>query len=305
MSIETIPLFGLGTWRSEPNEVGNAVKEALKIGYNHIDCAHIYQNESEIGEAFKSSFNSGINRNDIWVTSKLWNDSHRPEHVKSALKHTLSNLKLDHLDLYLIHWPIAFKHGITFPSIKDEYELIENIPISETWQALEECVKEGLTRQIGVANFTINKLKPLIKNSEIKPTVNQVELHPYLAQNDLKDFADENGVILTAYSPLGAPHLERNVDMIKIMEDDIVVNIAKEKDLSPAQVLIAWAINRGTSVIPKSSNPGRLKQNLEASYIDLSKTEMEQLNSLDKGLRYIDGTFFTTKSPYTTEYLWG
>ena len=301
-----IPDFGLGTWRAEPNEVGNAVKEALQIGYKHIDCAHIYNNESEIGDAFKSSFSSGINRNDIWITSKLWNDSHRPEHVKDALKLTLSRLQLDHLDLYLIHWPIAFNHGIVFPENREGYLTLNEVPVIETWQAMEECVKDGLVKQIGVANFSVSKLTDLNSKSDIKPSVNQVEIHPYFPQNDLKKYCDNEDIVLTAYSPLGNPGLDRNPENPKILQDQQIKQIADSLKVSPAQVLIKWAIQRGTSVIPKSSNPNRLKENFEAQQIELSSEDMDIINSLDRDLRYIDGSFFTQNgSPYTLDDIWG
>ena len=182
----SIPAFGLGTWKSQKGEVYEAVKRALQIGYRHIDCAPAYTNESEVGKALQEMQDDKIvQRDDLWVTSKLWNNAHKPEDVEGALRKTLTDLRLDHLDLFLIHWPVAFKPEVFFPKSPADYLPLEEVPIRDTWQALEECVEKGLTRKIGVCNFSTKKLEDLLAGATVAPMMNQIELHPYLQQQDM------------------------------------------------------------------------------------------------------------------------
>jgi alcohol dehydrogenase (NADP+) len=178
---DKMPALGLGTWKSAPGDVKKAVIEAIKIGYRHIDCAAIYGNEKEIGEAFTECFEIGIvKREELWVTSKLWNDSHKAEDVRPALEKTLSDLGLDYLDLYLMHWPVAFRKGIVFPENDEGYIPLSEVPIAETWRAMQDVQKIGLTKHIGTSNFSSKKLQHLIDLGGQGPEMNQVELHPYL-----------------------------------------------------------------------------------------------------------------------------
>ncbi|MEM9389122.1 MAG: aldo/keto reductase [Bacteroidota bacterium] len=303
-----MPLFGLGTWKSEKGQVFDAVLEALKQGYRHIDCAAIYMNEDEIGEAFTKAFSEGIvKREDLWVTSKLWNTEHQREHVAPALQKTLSDLKLDYLDLYLIHWPVVIRQGVLSPKSADDFQSLEEVPISETWRAMIECVHAGLTRHIGVSNFSIKKLQQML-SEEIVPEMNQIEMHPLLQQKEMLTFCNEHHIALTAYSPLGSR--DRPAGLVKAAEPDLFENevinkIANAHSCSPAQLLIAWAVNRGTAVIPKSVNPVRLRQNLDAASIALSADEMKQIALLDKHYRYLDGSFWIAEgNSYTLENLW-
>ncbi|MFY0625911.1 MAG: aldo/keto reductase [Reichenbachiella sp.] len=304
-----IPALGLGTWKADSGEVYKAVREAIKIGYRHFDCASRYENEKEIGAAIHDAIMVGeVNREELWITSKLWNTHHRAEDVIIALKKTLQDLGLDYLDLYLIHWPVAQKRDVLFPLKKEDLISLKKIPLEETWQGMEECVMTGFTRNIGVANFSVKKLKKVNKTANIKIAMNQVELHPLLQQPSLLEYCAKNDIVVTAYSPLGSRDRPARMkaqdepDMFQISE---IESIAKNHKCSPAQVMIAWAIQRGTVVIPKSTNPERLAQNLAAADIFLSEEEMTSMSSLDQHFRYVKGDFFCLKgSSYTIEGLW-
>ena len=306
---DRMPVLGLGTWKSEPGDVYNAVKEAIRIGYRHIDCAPIYGNEPEVGRALAECFNEGIvARKDLWITSKLWNDSHAPEDVRSALEKTLSDLKLDYLDLFLIHWPVSLKKGVYFPESSKDMISFDDLPALKTWTAMEALVDAGLCRHIGVSNFSIAKLKALLDSARLKPEMNQIELHPYLQQSAMLDFCSQNKITLTAYSPLGSfdrPVLLKAANEPKLLEDSTVLAIAALRGISPAQVLISWAIQRGTVVIPKSVNPARMKENLAASDISLPQSEMQKIAGLNRHFRYVNGEFWAIEGgPYTVANLW-
>ncbi|WP_286743516.1 aldo/keto reductase [Roseivirga sp. UBA1976] len=306
---DKIDAIGLGTWKSEPGEVYNAVREAIKIGYRHIDCAWIYKNEKEIGQAFADAFAEGdVTREELFVTSKLWNTYHHPNDVEENIRETLQDLQLDYLDLYLMHWPVAVKKGVGFPEKADDFISLEEIPLIDTWKAMEKLVDLGLTRHIGVSNFNIPKLQELIKEARIVPEMNQVESHPLLAQTELLEFCKKHDILYTAYSPLGSR--DRSAGMKNNDEPDMfklprIQAIAKNHGVHPAQILIKWAEARGTCVIPKSVNPQRLKANLESANIPLSDYEIMEINKLDMGYRYIDGKFWEREGgPYTAESLW-
>jgi len=306
---DAMPILGLGTWKSAPGEVYEAVKAAIRLGYRHIDCALIYGNEAEIGRALSESFQAGtVSREEMWITSKLWNDSHAPADVQSGIKQTLADLQLDYLDLYLIHWPVAIKKGEGFPLNKDKLISLDELPITKTWQAMESLVKGSLTRHIGVSNFSIAKLKSLLATANHPPELNQVELHPYLQQTDLLKFAQANNIFLTGYSPLGSsdrPDSLKAEDEPVLLEDPTIAEIAAKHHVTPAQVLLGWAIQRGTAVIPKSVNPKRIEQNLAAAEVSLAEEDMEAIAALDRHRRYVDGSIWVVADgPYTLANLW-
>ncbi|NND32539.1 MAG: aldo/keto reductase [Saprospiraceae bacterium] len=306
---DKMPLFGLGTWKSNDRDAYKAVREAIRIGYRHFDCAARYENEKEVGEAFSDAIAAGeVKRKELWITSKLWNNAHLPEHVQPNLEATLRDLQIEYIDLYLMHWPVALKPEVIFPAKGDEFLSLDEIPLIDTWKALEKCHKMGLARHIGVSNFNIPKIEKLIAQGGMTPECNQVESHPFLQQPKLFAYCQENHIAYTAYSPLGSQdrpaRLKKETDPL-ILEHPTVMDIAKETNSTPGQVLIAWAVQRGSAVIPKSSNPGRLRQNFAAASMDLSADQMERIAALEKGFRYVDGSIWALEgSPYTVESLW-
>lgn len=304
-----MPAIGLGTWKMEDGSATQAVKTALELGYRHIDCAPIYLNEPDVGVAFESVFQQGnIKRSDVWVTSKLWCNRHRPDLVQGALKSTLADLKLDYLDLFMIHWPIVFRDDVHRPEKPEDFLSLEDMPLSDTWQALENCVDTGLCRNIGVCNFSIKKLKCLLATCRIKPSANQVECHPFLPQQDLFNFCKNEGIQLVGYSPLGSgdrPERMRGATDPNLFEHETIKELASRRQISAGQLMLAWAVTRGSAVIPKSSNPERMAENLAAGSLQLTNEEMSAINSIETLHRYVHGRFWEMPgAPYTVANLW-
>jgi alcohol dehydrogenase (NADP+) len=300
---DVMPALGLGTWRLPPEQTTATVRIALDLGYRHIDAAAIYGNEAQIGEAIKGAIDAGnVQRQELWITSKLWNDCHEPEEVRPALERTLGDLGLEQLDLYLMHWPVAQRRGVAMPSSAADQFGLAQVPLAATWAAMEDLVAAGLTRHIGVSNFSRTKLMALAASARIQPEVLQVERHPLLQQNDLLSYCHTSGIQLTAYAPLGATSDTRPP---VVLQHPVVVAIAAERQITPAQVLLAWGIGCGTAVIPKSVHPERLAENLAAATMGLNKDEMARLDAIDGEQRLIDGRFWCLEGgPYTMANLW-
>lgn len=283
-----IPFLGLGTWKSEKNLVGGAVKFAItKAGYRHIDCASIYKNEPEVGAAFKETFQT-VNREEIFITSKLWNTEHRAEDVENACKKTLADLNLEYLDLYLMHWGMAFKKAgeNLEPLNKDGKIITDNVAVQSTWQAMEELVKKGLVKSIGVANFTGPMLIDLLSYAQIKPVVDQVEIHPYNSQAELIDFCKYQDIVVTAYSPLGRQGADREGP--RLFDDPVIKALAQKYKKTEAQVLLNWAVDRGTIAIPKSVTPERITENIDIFNFELTTDEKSDINALNKNYRFVN-----------------
>ncbi|PIR61883.1 MAG: aldehyde oxidoreductase [Candidatus Pacebacteria bacterium CG10_big_fil_rev_8_21_14_0_10_44_11] len=282
-----IPKLGLGTWRSDPGQVAKAVEHALtQQGYRHIDCAAIYGNEPEIGTAFKKVFASKqIKRSDVFITSKLWNTNHHPDKVEAACSQTLQNLQLEYLDLYLIHWGIAFADTDgSEPVGKDGFEKTQPVSIQQTWQAMEQLVQKGLVKSIGVANFTAPMILDLLSYAKVKPAINQIEIHPYNSQEELIAYCQRNKIQITAYSPLGSASAGESGPL----HDLVITDIAQKHKKTPAQVLIRWSIQRGLSVIPKSTHLQRVAENSQITDFKLTKKNMVQISTLNKNIRFVD-----------------
>ena len=304
-----MPAFGLGTWKSPKGEVRSAVKEALSIGYRHIDAAWIYQNETEVGQGISDALEAGdFSREDIFVTSKLWNAFHKPEDVEKGCKETLSALGLDYLDLYLMHWPVAFKPDVEKHNSPEDFFSITELPPSRTFDAMIDLKEKGLVKSVGVSNCGMTHLQEIVANSKKSPAMNQIELHPYNPQNELLAYCQEQEILVTAYSPLGSgdrPESMKAKGEPPLLENETVKATAHREGITPAQLLIAWAISRDTVVIPKSTNAGRIAENLEGAKHQISEESKIALDQIDTRYRYVSvDSWFHSGVTYSGENFW-
>ncbi|WFS62799.1 aldo/keto reductase [Pseudodesulfovibrio thermohalotolerans] len=300
-----MPALGLGTWQAAKGEVARAVTEALRIGYRHVDCAHVYGNENEVGEALAAT---PVPRRELWITSKLWNNSQCPKDVRPALERSLEALGLDYLDLYLIHWPVQLSHTVMYPQSGSDLIAWTEEHALETWSALEDCVRAGLVRHIGTSNFSMKKIQVLLDKGSILPAVSQVEMHPYLQQNKMRAYCQANGMGITGFAPLGSKHRpahQHKEGEPGLLNHPDILAMAERLGTTPASILLGWAVSRGTSVIPKSTNPERLRQNLAAADLELAEADMAIISAMDMSYRFLDGSHWMLKgSPYTLENIW-
>jgi diketogulonate reductase-like aldo/keto reductase len=255
-----LPAVGFGTLIPDPVVTRQSVKTALEAGYRHFDCAERYRNEQAIGEAMQEVFKVGaIKREDVFITTKLWNTNHRPERVKPAFDASCRRLQIDYADCYIIHTPFAFRPGDE-QDPRDEHGQVvydSGVTLVETWRALEDLVDGGNCKSIGLSDITLERLKEIVAVSRIKPAAVQVESHPYLPEWDLLDFCREHGIVVQAFAPLG------HAMEPKVLDDPVITNIAKRINKTPAQVALAWAVQRGTAFLTTSTNLGRIQENFD------------------------------------------
>ena len=308
-----IPAIGLGTFGSDiytAEQIAEAVIGAAVYGYRHFDCASVYGNESSIGNALATVIGSGIDRKDLWITSKVWNDMHDPEKVIRSCKKSLSDLRLDYLDLYLVHWPFPNFHppGCDVSSRSPDSKPYIHENYMDTWNAMEELLAQGLVRHIGTSNMTIPKLKLLLRDAKVKPVVNEMEIHPHFQQQELFDYLIKNQIQPIGYSPLGSPsrpERDRTIQDTVDMEDPVIVKAAEKHGVHPAAVCLKWAVQRGQVTIPFSVKTWQYKSNLDAVIRDpLTKDEMNEIRKIDKNNRLIKGQVFLWKDNQNWEDLW-
>ncbi|XP_044258109.1 aldo-keto reductase family 1 member B1-like isoform X1 [Tribolium madens] len=286
---ETLPALGLGTWKSKPKDVGQAIKDAIDIGYRLFDCAYIYKNEKEIGEAIREKIKEGvIQRDSIYIVNKLWSTYHRPDLVEPALDKSLANMGLNYIDLYLIHWPMGLKEdGSEYPINKDAKLIFSNVDYVDTWKAMEHLCKKGKVKSIGLSNFNRKQVERVIKYAKIFPVIVQIECHPYLTQIRMSEFLQSKGIILMAYSPLGSRDRPWAKPGDKVLLNEPKMHkIAVKYNKTVAQILLRYHIQRGHVVIPKSINKTRLQENFNIFDFELSNEEIKAINTLDCNVRF-------------------
>ncbi|KAK3316937.1 aldo/keto reductase [Apodospora peruviana] len=285
-NLQDIPQFGLGTWLSDRDQVAHAVEYALKNGYRHVDAALIYENEDKTGKGIAAA---GLDRKDIWVTSKLWNAHHRPDQATKAIKKSLDDLSLDYLDLYLMHWPVAFVPDVDGDKLDDKTSIVD------TWRTMENLVRANLTRYIGISNFARHEVETILESCIICPYAHEFETHPYLQQQDFVDYHLGMGMKVIAYSPLGNTNPTYDNDQNKkkmdelpaLLEDPFWKKLAEKKNATVAQTVLAWGLQRRTVVIPKSVHEEYIDQNYIAGggLIKFSAEETREIGKQDKKAR--------------------
>jgi D-xylose reductase len=306
---------GLGTWKLPQGSVAEIVVSAIRAGYRHFDCACDYGNEAQIGAGLQAAlFQQLCRREELWVTSKLWNTYHAAEHVRPACERTLRDLRLDYLDLYHIHFPIAQRY-VPFetryppewffaPQAERPRMAPVSVPLRETWGAMEELVRAGLVRNIGVCNFGVSLLRDLLSYAAVRPAVLQVELHPFLTQEKLLRFCRESGIAVTGFSPLAAESY-LSIGMAQphesVLKEEAVVEAAERHGKTRAQIVLRWGVQRGTAIVCKTAQTKRLAENLALFDFELDEGEMQAISGLNRGRRFNDpgefcerafGTFF-------------
>jgi D-xylose reductase len=307
---DELPSIGLGLWKVERSAAPGLIETAVGTGYRHFDCASDYGNEAEVGAGLAGVMRSAaVRRDELWVTSKLWNTNHARGHVRPACERSLRDLQLDYLDLYLIHFPIALAYvppdvrypagWFQDPAAAEPRMKPARVPIAETWFAMEELVRAGLVRNIGVCNFGVSLLRDLLSYAEIRPTVLQVESHPYLTHEKLLRYCQQEKIAFTAFSPLGAPSyvsIGMATEDESVLQEPVIRDIAASRGKTPAQIVLRWGVQRGTAVIPKTMRPERLRENIAIFDFELTPDEMASIGSLNRNRRFNDPGVFCEKA---------
>lgn len=310
---DSLPAVGLGLWKIPRPQTAELVQSAVRAGYRHFDAACDYGNEAEVGAGLKRSLAAGeCRRDELWITSKLWNTYHRAEHVRPACERTLRDLGVDYLDLYLIHFPIALEYvpfderyppeWLFDPEAAQPRMQPVAVPLAETWAAMERLVDAGLVRNIGICNFGCSPIRDLLSYAKIRPAVLQVELHPYLTQEKLLRYCRDERIVVTGFSPLGASSylsLGMANEEESVLRQPAVLIAAKRLGKTPAQVVLRWAVQRGTAIVPKSVHPQRLAENLAIFDFELSSDEMQAISNLNRNRRFNDPGVFCESAFHT------
>lgn len=311
----TPPAVGFGFWKVANEQAAATAYSVIQKGYRHLDNASDYGNEAEVGQGISRALSDGLcKREELWITSKLWNTNHRPEHVELAARRSLADLQVDYLDLYLIHFPISLKHvpfesrypagWVLDPEAESPKMEYDPVPIIETWRAMEELVEKGLVKNIGISNFNIALIRDLLTQCSTRPFALQIESHPYLTQEKMLQFCRDESIHVTAFSPLGAPSyipLGMAQESDSVLTNAVIRRIADVHQRTPAQIVLKWGCQRGTSVIPKSGTPSRQTENLNLDGFELTDAQMNEISGLNQNKRFNDpgdfcaaafGTFF-------------
>ncbi|XP_077122958.1 aldo-keto reductase family 1 member C1-like [Ranitomeya variabilis] len=308
-----MPVIGFGTYAPDTytkEQAGESTKVAIEVGYRHIDCAFLYGNEVQVGQAIRSKIADGtVKREDIFYTGKLSSNNQTPERVRPALVKSLKDLQLDYMDLFLIHSPVEFKPGDDpFPTDENGKFIFHNTDIRETWKAMEACRDAGLVRSIGVSNFNRRQLELILNmpGLKYKPVCNQVECHIFLNQSKLLEFCKSHDIVLVGYSVLGSSRIKGWIDQNspKVLEDPVLNSVAKKLNRSPAQVAMRFLLQRGCVILAKSFSPERIKQNFQVFDFELSDEDMKSIDGVNKNLRYLIMHPWkeSPKYPYHDEY---
>lgn len=308
-----MPAIGLGTFGSDhagADAVARAVRGAIAEGYRHLDCAAVYMNEDRIGRVLSELFANGLRREDLWITSKLWNDKHAEQDVVPACRQSIADLQCEYLDTYLVHWPFPNFHppGCSVDSRSPDAQPYIHDQFMRTWRQMERLVDMGLVRHIGTSNMTVPKLRLVLRDARIRPAVNEMELHPHFQQPELFDFVRTSGIQPIGYCPLGSPNRperDRTPEDTSPLDDPVIREIASRLGVHPATVCLKWAVQRGQTPIPFSTNPRNFIANLRAVASEpLSDADMQAIAAIDRNCRLIKGQVFLWKDGQSWQDLW-